>query len=177
MSLRVRAPLPPGEVRRGPGGQAIPQMDDGYTSRLVKLVPAEAIGPFPFLLESAKQINFGDGGARYPVYLVAWVLLIIVIVLRARATSEPGRGAQWGAVLISAVAFFIWAHVLGGDFGFEMLFKNQAAGVGTDGISRTTAAVGSTTSAEQFRTFAANLSLTAWTIIAPAVYRGEDEPN
>ncbi len=172
MSLRVRAPLPPGEVRRGPGGTPMPQMDDGYMSRLVKLVPAEAIGPFPFLLESAKGVQMG-GDARWPIYFVAWVLLIVVIVLRIRATSEPGRGPQWAAVLISSVAFFIWAHVMGGDFGFELLFNQK--GVGPDGISRSTGAVAG--SSEQFKTFAANVALMAWTTLAPVVYRGEDEPN
>src|SRR5262245_23465989 len=115
MSMRVRAPLPAGEVRRGPGGAPVP-VDDGYMSRLTKLVPAEAIGPFPILLEQAKTIAPTDGTPRYAVYFVAWVLLLIVVLLRARATSEPGAGPQWGAVLIAAVAFVIWAHVLGGDF-------------------------------------------------------------
>ena len=149
----------------------MPQMDDGYMSRLVKLVPAEAIGPFPFLLESAKNIPMADG-SRMPVYFVAWVLLIIVVVLRYTATKEPGKGAQWGGVLIAAVAFFIWAHVMGGDFGFELLM-NKVAGVDASGVSRTTGAVGSAMGAEA-KNFYANVALMAWTTLAPVVYKGED---
>ena len=177
MTLRVRAPVPPGEVRRSPGGAPMPPMDDGYMSRLVKLVPAEAIGPFPFLLESAKNVPMPDGASRLPVYFVAWTLLLIVIVLRYKATSEPGKGPQWGGVLIAAVAFFIWAHVMGGDFGFELLLNKMAAGTGPDGISRSTGVVGAATNTAEFKSFIANVSLMAWTTLAPVIYRGEDDPS
>jgi hypothetical protein len=176
MSLRVRAPLPPGDIRRGPGGAPMP-MDDGYMSRLVKLVPAEAVGPFPFLMDYASKLTPTDGSPRFAVYFVAWMLLIMVIVLRAKATSEPGRGPQWGAVLVAAVAFFIWAHVMNGDFGFELLLNRVATGAGPDGISRTTAALTTQTGTAELKTFIANVALLAWTTLAPVIYRGEDEPN
>ena len=177
MSLRVRAPLPPGEVRRGPGGAAMPPMDDGYMSRLVKLVPAEAIGPFPFLMDSARRVPLPDGSPPVAVYFVAWVLLLIVIVLRGRATSVPGQGPQWGGVLVAAVAFFIWVHVMGGDFGFELLFNKLASGTGADGISRTSAAVSTLGGTQELKSFVANVALMAWTTLAPVVYRGEEESN
>ncbi|MEQ1718632.1 MAG: hypothetical protein ABL907_22045 [Hyphomicrobium sp.] len=177
MSLRVRGPLPAGDIRRGPGGAPMPPMDDGYMSRLVKLVPAEAVGPFPFLMDYARQVPMPDGSPRYAIYFVAWVLLAIVIVLRVRTTSAPGVGPQWGAVLIAGVAFFIWVHVLGGDCGCELLLNKMTAGAGPDGITRTAgagaAAAGS--SPEQLKNFVANVSLMAWTTLAPVVYRGEDE--
>jgi len=174
MSLRVRAPLPKGEERRGPGGAPMPPMDDGYMSRMVKLVPAEAVGPFPFLLDSAQRLPLPQGSPRWGVYFVAWVLLLVVVVLRARATSEPGAGAQWGGVLIAAVAFVIWVHVLGGDFGLEILLNKMLAGAGADGISRATGGALSPDTAGQVKTFVSNVTLTAWTILAPAIYRGDD---
>ena len=175
MSLRVRGPLPAGEVRRGPGGAAMPPMDDGYMSRLVKLVPAEAIGPFPFLMDYAGKVAPTDGSPRWSIYFVAWVLMLIVIVLRVRATSEPGQSAQWGAVLIAAVAFFIWVHVMGGDFGFEQLFNKLASGAGTDGISRTAGTLPVGSNPQELKAFVSNVALMAWTTLAPAVYRGADE--
>ena len=179
MSLRVRGPLGDGEVRRGPGGAPMPQVDDGYMSRLVKLVPAEAVGPFPFLMDYAQKVPMPEGSPRYAIYFVAWVLLMIVVVLRARATYEPGRGPQWGAVLIAAVAFFIWVHVMGGDFGFERLFERVAsagAGPGNDGITRTTGAAVAA-GGQDLKNFVANVGLMAWTTLAPVVYRGDDEPH
>jgi hypothetical protein len=153
----------------------MPGLDDGYMSRLVKLVPAEAVGPFPFLMDYANKLTMPDGSPRWAVYFVAWVLLIIVIVIRMRATSEPGQGPQWGAVLIAAVAFFIWVHVMNGDFGFEVLINRMTAGTGADGITRTTAAVATPSSAQEIKTFIANVALMAWTTLSPVVYRGDAE--
>lgn len=177
MSLRVRAPNRSGEPRRGPGGVAMPAMDDGYMSRLVKLVPAEAIGPFPFLMDYAAKLAPADGSPRWSIYFVAWVLLAIVVVLRIRTTSEGGSSPQWGAVLIAAVAFFIWVHVMQGDFGFEMLLNKVTSGTGSDGISRTTAAVQTPGNVQDLKNFVSNVALMAWTTLAPVVYRGEQEPN
>ena len=177
MSMRVRGPLGEGEVRRSPGGGPMPQMDDSYMSRLVKLVPAEAVGPFPFLMDYARQVPLPEGSPRYAVYFVAWVLLLIVVILRVRTTSEPGRGPQWGAVLIAAVAFFIWVHVMGGDFGFERIFDRMASGAGVDGITRTTAAGVLAGGGQELKNFVANVALMAWTTLAPVVYRGDDDPG
>lgn len=180
MSLRVRGPLPAGEVRRGPGGAPMPAMDDGYMSRLVKLVPAEAIGPFPFFLDYANKFAPTDGSPRWSVYFVCIVLMLIVVVLRAQATREPGRGVQWGAVLIAAVAFFIFVHVMGGDFGFEQVINKMASGAGPDGISRTSGSTGGASDPAEIRKFVSNVALMAWTTLAPVVYKGEDgtgEPN
>ena len=177
MSLRVRGPTPEGEIRRGPGGAAMPAMDDGYMSRLVKLVPAEAVGPFPFLMDYASKLAPADGSPRWSIYFVAWVLMIIVVVLRIQTTREPGKGPQWGAVLIAAVAFFIWVHVMKGDFGFELLLNKVTAGTGTDGITRTTGVVSTATNTEDLKNFVSNVALMAWTTLAPVVYRGEDDEH
>lgn len=178
MSLRVRAPLPPGEIRRSAGGAPMPAMDDGYMSRLVKLVPAEAIGPFPFLMDYARQVQtqLPEGSPRWSLYFVAWALLLVVVVLRVRATSAPelNQGPQWGSVLIAAVAFFIWVHVMGGDFGFEMLVNQMMAGAGSDGITRSPSALQTAAGSQELKAFMSNVSLMLWTTLAPVVYRGEE---
>jgi hypothetical protein len=162
MTLRIAG----GDVRRGvPGG------GDPYVSRLVKLVPAEAVTVCPVMLQQAQTVTPIDG-SRWAVYITAWAMLLIVIVLRWAATREPGKGAQWGAILIAAVSFFIWVHVLGGDFGFERLIANLAPGGSSDSLTRN--ALGNVPNTEELRKFASNLSLTAWTLLAPAVYRGDE---
>jgi hypothetical protein len=170
MSMRVRAPLAEGDVRRGRGEV----MEDPYMSRLVKLVPAEAIGPFPFLMDTAERLQPTAAGARVGVYFVAWILLLVVIVVRWRATSEGGKGAQWGAVLIAAVAFFIWVHVMRGDFGFELLLGGAPI-IGADGVTRAPDTLGTLASGlDDTKKFIANVMLVAWTSLAPVVYRGDE---
>lgn len=169
MSLRVRAPLPAGDVRRGRG--EVPE--DAYMGRLVKLVPAEAVGTFPLLLTSAQQLAPGVGTEpRWTVYFVAWVMLLIVLVLRTSMTWERGRGPQWGAVLIAAVAFFMWAQTMGGAFGFEMLYTHLAS---SSGDATTRSLIGQAAADSEISKFVTNVSLTAWTMLAPVVYRGDDQ--
>ena len=172
MSMRLRSPLGEGDIRRGRG--EVPE--DPYMNRLVKLVPAEAVGPYPFLMDYAEKLTPADGGGgRWAVYFVAWTLLLMVLVVRWKTTSEPGKGAQWGAVLIAVVSFFIWVHVMHGDFGFELLLKQAVATVGQDGVTRSGDAVGAvTTNVNDLKQFVANVMLMAWTTLAPVVYKGDD---
>lgn len=167
MSMRVRAPLPAGDVRRGRGGADV--MEDPYMSRLVKLVPAEAVGPYPFLMDYADKLTPDGSGPRWAVYFVAWVLLAIVLIVRWKTTSEPGKGAQWGAILIAATAFFIWVHVMKGDFGFELLL-NKA----TEASSR--GEFGAVTPVNDIKQFVSNVLLMVWTTLAPVVYKGDEPP-
>mgnify|MGYP001491133427 CR=1 FL=1 len=177
MSLRIAA-LPADGIRRAgyPGGPG--DSSDAYMGRLVKLVPAEAVTVYPLLVSQAQTAT---GPNRMLVYVTAWVLLLVVIVLRWRATTVPGKGAQWGAVMIAAVAFFIWVHVMGGDFGFEMVVNNMmAAPPGTRGPAA--AAVGDLrapapidATIASMKSYLSNLALTTWTLVAPAVYKGESE--
>lgn len=159
-----------GEVRRDyPGARG--GGGDAYMSRLVKLVPAEAVTVYPVVMQQANSVTPIDG-PRWAVYIAAWTMLAIVVILRWTATREPGKSAQWGAVLIAAVSFFIWVHVMGGDFGFERLLENLAQGTGTDPLTRS--GPGNVTDTDGLKKFVSNLSLTAWTLLAPAVYRGDE---
>lgn len=151
---------------RGGGGGG-----DAYMSRLVKLVPAEAVTVYPVVMQQANAVTPLDG-PRWAVYIAAWTMLLIVVVLRFVATREPGRSPQWGAVLIAAVSFFIWVHVMGGDFGFERLLENMAHGSAPDSLTRS--GPSNIPNTGELKQFVSNLSLTAWTLLAPAVYRGEE---
>jgi hypothetical protein len=147
--------------------------EDAYMGRLVKLVPAEAVGTFPLLLASARELApDSPSEPRWTVYFVAWVMLLIVLVLRTSMTWERGKGPQWGAVLIAAVGFFMWAQTLDGAFGFEMLYKHLASPA-AEGATRSL--IDQTVGNDKISQFVTNVSLTAWTMLAPVVYRGDDQ--
>lgn len=169
MSLRIGGGS--SEIRRDYPGARGGGGGDAYMSRLVKLVPAEAVTVYPVVMQQATAVTPIDG-PRWAVYIAAWTMLAIVIILRWTATREPGKSAQWGAVLIAAVSFFIWVHVMGGDFGFERLLENMAQGSAPDSLTR--GGPGNVTDTAGLKQFVSNLSLTAWTLLAPAVYRGEE---
>ena len=168
MGLRVIGPPADGVKRGLPGGAA--DTTDSYTDKLVKLVPAEAIAAYPTVHVLAQQ---GGSNKDLLVMIGAWVMLLIVVVLRWKSTSAPGKGAQWGAVFIAAVAFFIWVHVMRGSFGLDLLMaKIMPAAGGGAAATRDAAAAAQSLSAQDF---VSNLALTTWTLLAPAVYKGDQD--
>jgi len=72
----------------------MPPMDDGYMSRLVKLVPAEAIGPFPFLMDYARPMSVRLGlEIVVALLLVAWAGWAI---LAEKPLLEDHFESNWG---------------------------------------------------------------------------------
>ena len=181
MSLRIASAGQDG--RRGPGDGAA----DLYMDRLVKLIPAEAITAYPFLHSRAVDValSVADdkaalasnasaavastagqfGSAAWLPAGVAWLLLLVVILLRWQATRGPGGAPQWGAVAISAVAFLLWVPVLDG-------VGSSPAAVGSFGIFHALVDTWKVIDwAPQVQRFVPELLLVLWTILIPAFYR------
>lgn len=84
-------------------------------NNVLKLVPAEVIAPFTIV---AAQYG-GHGGAEKNSLLIWFgVLLIVCLGVRADA-SRPANGTgswfaqvNWRLVIVSGVAFVIWAHAV-----------------------------------------------------------------
>jgi hypothetical protein len=158
MSLRVYAPS---SIRTR--GDADPSASTGsYMERLVKLVPAEAVAVYPLLFNEAKSLT--DAGHRASaVALVSWIILVVVVVLRWQATATPERGAQWLAVAVAAISYIIWVYVFGGYFGIEgwipPLWGNPGTAPDLD--------------MAKFKGLIGSLALVCWTLVVPAVYKGD----
>jgi hypothetical protein len=96
--------------------QSVARSDEGqfkfYLDRLLKMIPGEVVGLY--LVGS----GFIPDKARAVVVVWAAVCLLGVIVVRIYGTADPkqGKPPQWGAVLISSVAFVIWIYTIGGPF-------------------------------------------------------------
>ena len=112
----------------------------GYLDRLVKMIPGEVVA---FYLGGAGIIP-----KEYPWVLVIWALigLIGLIGIRSFATSDPDKnlGPQWPAIIISAIAYFIWLYAIGGPFA----------------------------SFDLYLPWLATLLVSAWTFLVPIFYRG-----
>lgn len=93
--LRINAPPPkPGE----PGDQ--------YLSRLVKLVPAEAVTLY---------LTFKEIAATW-LGIWALVCLLVVVAVRTLGNRQSGKPIQIGAVVIATVSFVLWVYATGGYF-------------------------------------------------------------
>lgn len=100
---------------------------------------------------------------------VAWLIMIMVILLRWQATRGEHGEAQWGAVLIAAISFLLWVPVLDGLNGVSI--PGDAGPAGSFGIFRTMTDLGIIHWHPQVQKFIPELLLVLWTILVPAFYR------
>ena len=113
MSLRIERKIPPIRPINGEEGIEEPgQEGDDWSARIVKLIPAEALG----LYGSAVGLiaSFSEGEKQAALWLVAAVCVLIIVVIRMRATQDKaaGRGPQIKAISIALVSFIIWLAAL-----------------------------------------------------------------
>jgi urea transporter len=129
----------------------------GYMERLVKLVPAESISAYPILSALA------SGRGLWAEKLVSWLLLVVTVIVRRFATADENNNPQRGAVIIAALAFFIWANMMDGIFGLTWVLS----------------AVGLSTQAKFLaseKEFFTTIALVLFTILVPLFYKG-DKPE
>jgi hypothetical protein len=104
--------------RSSPGLAQVAAGGDGggnfglYLDRLVKMIPAEAIGLY---LVASGFFETTEGGWLIAVTLIG---LAAVIVVRIWGTKDPqnNKGTDWIHVVISSIAFLIWVYKMGGPF-------------------------------------------------------------
>ncbi|MGL6095533.1 MAG: hypothetical protein ACRC7O_07025 [Fimbriiglobus sp.] len=107
-----------------------PQPGDGlesYFQRVIKLVPAEVVAIYVPICELIDGRLSTAAAAEPPasdrvaaVLQWAWPVLCmgILVLIRARFTAgpRPDQKTQWGAVVVSTIAFVVWVYQLGGPF-------------------------------------------------------------
>lgn len=91
---------------------------DPYQARLLKLIPAEAVGLY---LSGRGMLPIGQ-----IVPWVLWVLVCMFFVVSYRAMATRDRALalppDWSHVAISTVAFLIWVFAIG-DSAFDQHFR------------------------------------------------------
>ncbi|MCH9808073.1 MAG: hypothetical protein K0U74_10090 [Alphaproteobacteria bacterium] len=211
MSLRITSPSKSGGPRRGPGGEELEP--DFYMSRLIKLLPAEAVAVYPLLrgraqdvvddVEALRKAESGatqnaaavadgavavtpaaaDGVAAvatgegvsgpataglaslppiestdWLIPAMAWCVLLMVILLRWQATRDSAGNAQWGAVAIAAISFFLWVPTMGDSFG----------------VMEFATATGLISWPDPVQKFIPEFLLIFWTLFIPAFYKPDN---
>ncbi len=182
MSLRIRSGGRQREGRRdGDEGEWV--AGDDYMSRLIKLIPAEAVTVYPLLVKGAEDAVCTEarlaGSACTPFFspfsqpaaevtggalvspfawlpvAVAWAVLALVVIIRWRATMDERGRPQWGAIAIASISFVLWVAAINGNFGiFQLLSPGERLSASGE--------------IEKFIAFALTIF---WTILIPAFYR------
>ncbi len=102
-------------------------------SNILKLVPGDIVAIY----------LAGQGISASPVMNMKWpallfyLCLIVCVALRVLVTAKTERGINWILVVVTAIAFFIWAHavaptegpVIAGFFGSVAGFVAMLFGV------------------------------------------------
>ncbi len=114
--FRIRR-QPPRQV--GPAGAAPPPSAlKDWMDRVMKLIPSEVVAVY--LTGKGNLPDGWQGGWSY-------VCLALVLLVRAWGTHEPGKGAQWIAVIVSAVSFVVWVYATSGRFAGVPVVPSGAA--------------------------------------------------
>ena len=128
MSLRIHrdTPLPSPEndlPGLRPATTAGAREQDNWDSRIIKLIPAEALA----LYGTGTSIvgRLGDEQKYDPlgIGILIAACLVLIIAVRVKLTkSNPDDKPQYFGIFISLVSFALWLIALGGDAGFSWIW-------------------------------------------------------
>ncbi len=113
MSLRIQRNIPPsGPVGNEEGIQDPGQEGDDWSARIVKLIPAEALGLYGSAI--GLTASFAAADQKPALWLITAVCVAIIVMIRLRGTKDPvaGRGPQIKAIAISLISFLLWLAAL-----------------------------------------------------------------
>jgi hypothetical protein len=108
-------------------GNPTPVKEDNYLSALLKLIPAEIISVYMGVRDSADQ--------HHALTIWFWACLVTCFIFRIYSNQPQKAGAkladvQWRSVIISTIAFFLWACAMGSTSpvpGFEPWMASAVA--------------------------------------------------
>lgn len=114
------------------GVGTVPELDK-YFDRLLKYVPAEAVG----LWLTAKKIIVN--GNNIPVQKLLWIFFTIGIIFTFfwtfKLTQKPGHKPAWVQIFISIGAFAVWVLATGAPFSMNSVYSSLILLVCVAGIA------------------------------------------
>jgi len=97
---------PTTSIRAGTANAAPPaDAGDSWLTRLVKMVPAEAIGLYGTALPHVEK-------GRYGLQAAAVMALVVALVIRYAATNERGKRPQIVPLVYASISFGLWLSTL-----------------------------------------------------------------
>jgi hypothetical protein len=94
------------------GGSSRESTADGYTSKVVKLIPAEAVALYLFLSGVIGAARSAEAD-RGPILTVVFLVLLFLTIFYLKRVAGVTNGVQ---ISISTLAFAVWVFSLGGPF-------------------------------------------------------------
>lgn len=94
------------------------EKNDDVLTRVAKLVPAEIVAGYIPLVAAAEAIAT-DSSKRFTFAVGAFFLGLALTPVYLWLTGKPKNWVQKLSVVLSTIAFILWAYLLGGPFAME----------------------------------------------------------
>lgn len=105
------------------------QVEDGYWDKVVKNIPADIVAGWTAILGL-----FAGAAGTMPdtsTTTILWILLAVFVAATFawtfRQTSVPNRKPAWTQIIVSTVAFAVWAVALGVPFNTLPFYDPRVA--------------------------------------------------
>jgi hypothetical protein len=96
---------------------------DNWDSRIIKLIPAEALALYGTGTSIVGRIGDEQKYDPLGIGILIAACLVLIIAVRIKLTkSKPGDKPQYFGILITLVSFVLWLIALGGDAGFSWIW-------------------------------------------------------
>ncbi len=96
------------------GGDSERGTGDINLSNILKLVPGDVVAIY--LAGQGISTGLSIMGLKWPA-LLFYLCLVVCVVLRVLVTAKTEAGVNWLLVVVTAIAFFIWAHAVAPNEG------------------------------------------------------------
>ncbi len=116
------------EVRAKPTNPDLPKAvarteikkSDTTLERVAKLVPTEIVAGYVPLVAAAEAITT-NSTRRFSLAVGAFFLGLLLTPIYLLLTGKPKNWVQGLSIVISTIAFILWAYMLGGPFAMEQM--------------------------------------------------------
>lgn len=100
------------------GTETVDLQADGYWDKVIKNVPADVVAGWTAILGLFKVQpgSLPDIETTTILWILSGVFLVATFFWTYRQTSVPGQKPAWVQILVSTVAFAVWAFALGTPF-------------------------------------------------------------
>ena len=132
-AIVAAAPVSGGVGTRGglddDGPSAPPAQPDDYGDKLLKLIPAEVVGGYMSLisvLDGSEEVAHLELLCRQVVY---WMVLVAGFLATYFLMRFGFKVRDKRQIVVTLIAFLVWAYTLGGPFEISGVHSNTASGV------------------------------------------------
>lgn len=100
------------------GTEGFDMQADGYWDKVIKNIPADIVAGWTAILGLFKVApgTLPDMNTTTLMWILSVVFLIATFIWTFRQTSKPGQRPAWIQIVVSTVAFAVWAIALGTPF-------------------------------------------------------------